>query len=124
MSSVRYAASGIDWSESMKVSVQHKIVEPLERHLKNKDFEVTAHLAVERARTTGRQPCFSISVSLNRFDGHRGETVHAQGDEFYALLNDVSSRMRARLRKHSLGRRIFQSSLKLIAPNTSTGGAL
>src|SRR6218665_2992178 len=100
MSSVRYNANGLEWTESMKMAVEHKIVQPLGRHLKNKNFEIVAHISVGRARVNARQPRFSMSLTLNTFDGHRTETVHAQGDEFHAILNDVSGRVRARLRKH------------------------
>ena len=67
-----------------------------------------------------RQPSFAISLTLNTFDGHRSETVRAKGDEFHALVNDVSGRLRARVRKHNAVRRFLINPLKLMASSSTT----
>ncbi|MBX3020313.1 MAG: hypothetical protein KF799_01445 [Bdellovibrionales bacterium] len=100
MNQVRYVSADMEWSDSMKQSIVHKIVEPLERHLKHKNFDLAVHLTMERKRMQARQPHLLMSLTLNTHDGKKVEVVHGHGDEFFSLVNTVSNRMRTRVRKH------------------------
>jgi ribosome-associated translation inhibitor RaiA len=100
MNNIRFISQDLEWTESMKESVRHKIVEPLERHMKAADFDLAVHLGMERKRMSARQPSFVMSLVLQTFDGRKNELVRRQGGEFTTLVNDVSSHLRLKVRKH------------------------
>ena len=111
MHNIKYVAQDdIEWTDSMKDQVQHKIVEPLERHMKAKPFELTVHLGLERKRMRARQPAFAVCLVLETFDGSRSEVVRQHSPDFHALVNDLSSVMRSRVRR--AGRRRFAMNFR------------
>jgi ribosome-associated translation inhibitor RaiA len=96
---IRYVSQEIEWTQPMKDCVRAKIVEPLQRFLKTSDFELSVHLQIERKRTDGRKPRYEMWTVLQTFDGGSNEVVRRQSADFYALTNEISSGMRARLKK-------------------------
>jgi len=99
MMNIRYVTQQLEWTESMKDAVRLKIVEPLARHFKNADFELSVHFEPERKRRNAGSPRFEMWVVLQSFDGRHNEVVRSEGAEFSALVNEVSHNMRNRLRK-------------------------
>lgn len=117
----RFVSQDLEWTESMKETVRCKIVEPLQRHLDQDNFEVSIHLAEERKRMSGRKPKFEMWVVLQTFDGRGNQIVRREGYDFSVLANEVSSCMRTQLNKHKFRRRFTDRSLKALQ---SAGGTL
>ncbi len=99
--SIRYVSQDLDWSPGMQECVRTKIYEPLVHQLKSSDFEMSAHLGYERKRPSTMKGSlrYELWVVLQTFDGRSNEVVRCQGRDFNALVNEVSSQMRSRLRK-------------------------
>jgi len=107
MHRISFVSPDLEWTDGMKESVYQKIVGPLERHLKTKDLELSVHFNIERKRMCARQPGYAMSLVLQTFDGRGNEVVRRHGEEFHALVNDVSSALRSRVRKKNGPRRKF-----------------
>ncbi|MGE0528534.1 MAG: hypothetical protein AB7G93_12385 [Bdellovibrionales bacterium] len=116
---VRYVSKDLEWTSSMKECVSHRIVDPLRRHLKSEDFELSVHLEMGRKRMRARKPWFELWVVLQSFDGAGNKIVRRQGNEFPTLVSEVSSAMRACLRKTHLRRRLPSLSTRCLFPMMS-----
>jgi hypothetical protein len=97
--SVRFVSQDLAWTESMKNSVQMKIVEPLTRYLKSGDFEISIHLDIGWKKNPEVSPRFEMWVVLQTFDGRQNSVVRREGTNFAAVANDVSSGVRAELKR-------------------------
>jgi ribosome-associated translation inhibitor RaiA len=88
---IRFVSQESEWTDAMRECVWQRIVEPLGRTLKHSDFELSVHLR--------RRKALEMWVVLQTFDGRHNEVVRSQGDEFHILVNEISSKMRAHLRR-------------------------
>lgn len=109
--SVRFVSRDVEWTDVMRECVHSRIVVPLRRHLNNSDFELSVHLEWNHKRP----PTMEMWVVLQTFDGRGNEVVRMDGPDFSALTNEVSSRMREKLRrKASLRRRLLVNPLSFL----------
>lgn len=100
---VKYVAKELEWTETMRECVEHKIVQPLQKFLDTDNFDLSVHLTMDRKRVQQRKPQFEMWVVLQTYDGRKNEIIRRHGSDFYALVGEVSSGMRARVRKtHSV----------------------
>lgn len=96
---VKYVAKDLEWTEGMRENVSAKIILPLQKYLNSDNFDLTVHLAMDRKRVQQRKPQFEMWIVLQTFDGHKKEIIRRHGVDFYGLVSEVSSGMRARVRK-------------------------
>jgi ribosome-associated translation inhibitor RaiA len=102
---VRYISRDIDWTESMKIQVENKIIAPVRRFLNSERFDLSVCFDMERRRSHHRFPDYELWVVLQTFDGRSNEVVRCQGSEFLELINEVSNSLKEQLRKSQVGRR-------------------
>lgn len=116
MSQVSYFSTGLEWSDVMKASVEHKIALPLEHHLKTGDFQLSVHVTIESKRLHAHKPAYEMTLMLKTEEGRKTDIVRGYGEEFFAAVNDASRKMRVRLRKQSPLKRIFENPFKNLPP--------
>ena len=105
---IRYVARDLEWTEAMKEAVWSKVVEPLRKTVGHRDFELSVHLQAARRRGQDRSPEFEVWLVLQRFDGRGNELVRCAGPDFYILLGEATTLLRAQLRKaHEARRRMM-----------------
>ena len=112
---ISFVSQELEWTEAMKGCVRAKIVVPLEKHLKTSDFELSVHLTYARKKSFGPGRRMEMWIVLQTFDGRTNEVVRCEGTEFFVLTNEISSSVRARLRKKiSLPRRFLSNPFRFL----------
>ena len=106
---IRFVAQELDWAPEHKESVHQKIVVPLMRFLKTENFDLSVYLSFERPGKSNLQPRLQMWAVLQTFDGRNNQVVRRNGNNFYSLINEVSSGMRAQVRKAHVRRRFSLS---------------
>ena len=96
---IRYVSQDLAWTESMKKSVQARIVEPLARDLHSRNFEMSVHLDIGWTRTPQLSPRFELWVVVLTFDGGQNSIVRRAGSNFGTVANEVSQGLREELRR-------------------------
>lgn len=99
MNQIRFTAKDVEWSEGLKESVWQKIIEPLEHHLRDQAFDLRVELSHETRGKRRHAPSFVLLLELRTFDGRASHALKERGSDAYALINEVSGQLGARLRK-------------------------
>ena len=96
---IRFVSKDLEWTDDMKDCVRQKIVEPLRRHFKHAEFEMSVTLSSAKK--------LEMWIVLQTFDGRHNEVLRRTGRDFGTLTNEVSSSMRAQLKRTVPVRRNF-----------------
>jgi hypothetical protein len=116
---IRYVAKDVEWTDSMRDAVWTKIVEPLRQGLKTDRFDLSVHFHTTRKRVQNRKPEFEMWAVLVTY-GRGNEVVRCAGPDFYPLVTEISTLLRARVRKAgSIRRRLFVNPFRHLAHELS-----
>ncbi len=102
----RFVSQDLEWTESMKEHVRQKIIYPLEKYFANENFHIAIHLDADRKRMDNRKPYYEMWAVLQTFDGRKGQVIRRQGEDFWALTNELSACMRSQLAKQKNNKRV------------------
>jgi ribosome-associated translation inhibitor RaiA len=113
----RFVCQDMEWTEAMKEYVRQKVVEPIHRHLRSDNFELSVHLRTERKRMDNRKPWFEIWLVLQTFDGYNNQIVRREGEEFHKLVGDAGRCLKNKLQKQIGRQRVHARPLTQLIPN-------
>lgn len=102
---IRFVAQEADWTPAQKECVLQKLVKPLVRFLNTENFDLSVHLGFERVGKSNSRPRLQMWAVLQTFDGRGNQVVRRNGNDFVALINEVSSGMRLQVSKAHARRR-------------------
>lgn len=94
---IQYVSQDLAWTDSMKKSVEQKIIAPLTRHVNCDGFEMSIHLDIGWNHSPQLSPRFELWVVLQTFDGRQNSVVRRSGSNFQLVANEVSNGMRDQL---------------------------